>query len=150
MKKFLGLALSLLLSFQIAGASEPVFETDEQFAAGRALRDEGMKAFRAGDPKAALLKMEEALSNRPNNTQLLGFVIFLAVQLDDGDRAAEAATLYAASGQAPSDGIQRGLSQLLAAEKWVPLKTAFEANLASKGKATLVYSVPTDIKLIEG
>ncbi|PCI61645.1 MAG: hypothetical protein COB37_08145, partial [Kordiimonadales bacterium] len=146
----LGLALSLLLSFQIAGASEPVFETDEQFEAGRALRDEGMKAFRAGDAKAALLKMEEALGNRPNNTQLLGFVIFLAVQLDDADRAAEAATLYAASGQAPSAGIQRGLSLLLAAERWAPLKIAFEANVAAKGKATLVYSVPTDMKLIEG
>jgi len=150
MKIFFGMLLALSLPTQIAVAGDPIFESNAQFEASQKARGEGLAAFRAGDAPAALVKLEEALALRPNNTLLLGYVAFLTVETGDLARAAEAATQYAATGQALGRGIQGKLAEKLPADIWAPIKAAFDANITAKGEATLHYVIPTDIALVEG
>lgn len=150
MKQIFGFMLMLASTVYSVAASEPVFETNAQFEASQNARGEGLAAFRAGDHKAALAKMEQALLLRPGNTLILGYIAYLAAETGNLARAAEAATLFASAGQSPGRGIQGKLAEKLSAEVWAGIKEMFDANVAPKGRAAVHTSVAADVKLIEG
>lgn len=150
MKQIFGLMLVLMFTAHPAAANDIIFETNTQFETSQKGRGEGLAAFRAGDTVLALAKMEEALTHRPGNTLILGYVAYLAAETGYLDRAADAAHQFAAAGQAPGAGIQGALAAKLDPDVWTAIKTKFDANVAARGNTSTHATISTDIKLVEG
>jgi len=150
MKNLTSFMLALMLAAHPVAASDLVFETDAQFEASQKARGEGLAAFRAGEATLALSKMEEALTLRPGNPMILGYVAYLAAETGDLKRAANAARKIAVVGQAPGAGIQKKLSEKLTPDVWAAIKAKFDTNVSSMGKASTHAIVGRGAQLVEG
>jgi hypothetical protein len=150
MKQIFALAALLTLAVPTGTATSQTHETNAAFEAGQSARAEAGEAFRAGNLKAALTKMEEALTHRPGNTALLSNILFLAAETGDLVRAEEAALEFAAQGLAPGANFQAKLREKLAPETWARLEEKFLKNTSPKGDAEILTEVPAEAMLVEG
>lgn len=151
MQKLFLIFIPLALSFFAAVlSSAAALESDADFQASQKLRAEAVTLFRGGDAAAAMLKMEEALSLRPDNPALLFNLMFLAVQAEDAERATQYANRYAAMGLVPNAQVSEGLKGLLDADNWTAIEAAFNHNGKRLGSGKLIHSVPVGHALVEG
>lgn len=149
MKRILGIFIfALALTNPAANAS--VEETQEAFEASQEARNIGVHAFHAGELEKALGYMEEALTHRPNNPLLMGYVAYLAARTGDTGRALEVANAYARLGLSPGPEVRSTLKATLPPEESFGLMVSFETALRPRGKATTKFMLPTGIKLVEG
>lgn len=150
MKHILGIFIGIILVAGTAAASNIFHETEAAYEASQAARNKGVEAFRAGDLVAALVHMEEALSHRPNNPLLLGYVAYLAAETGKTDRAEEVAKRYAVLGLVPADGIRASLENALSKEPAHEVSKAFLANLQPRGNMETKFLLPATFELVEG
>lgn len=150
MKRILGIFIGIILVAGTAAASNIFHETEAAFEASQAARNKGVEAFRAGELEAALGHMEEALSHRPNNPLLLGYVAYLAAETGNAIRAETAAKRYAAMGLVPADGIRASLGTALPEKPAHEISTAFGTNLQPHGTTETKFILPADFELVEG
>ncbi len=149
MKHLLGIFIFIIVAASSAAAFDTIIETNEAFLNSQKLRGEAINAFQKGEPDKALDKFEEALSFRPNNPLLLGYVSYLAAETGNTSRARTAAHKYASLGLAPGKAIQAKLKEKLTPNEWLPLSKRFEKNIKAVGNTDIAFSVSADAKLVE-
>lgn len=148
-------AMILCAGFALSASSQPlvnklITETEEQYSRSQTLRAEAIAAFRDGNLPAALAGMKRALEDRPANVALLGNALFLAAETGSAQDLLRFAEQYAALGVAPGEALQAKMREKLPANQWAPLERRFAESIRAKGRTSLVATIPTRHRLVEG